>query len=219
MSDENWVEVGTATTNRIPNSSVDIFLDFDAPPICPNMTDAEFRKSVLKLTSEANAMVQKRLGELSRWASVDKQRVQTWFGVSDDATKARLIEGLTKLSKVLSRLAPKNFIRSSLETDNATGCAPNLKNLTGEVAHVCGPDTATHTISISPNFCALPERSAGKLDSKQLTIVHEATHFYDTFGSKDHAYTQFNTRRLAQSDPELAISNADSIAWYVLCTD
>jgi len=219
MADENWVEVGTATTNRIPDSTVDIYVDLNAPPICPNMTDAEFRKSVLKLTADANAMVQRRLSELSRWAVIDKERVQIWFGASDESTKVRLIDGLTKLGKVLSKLAPKNFIRSSLDTDRATGCTPNLKNLAGEVAHVCGPDTATHPISISPNFCTLPERSAGKLDSKQLTIVHEATHFYDTFGSFDHAYTQFNARRLAQSNPELAIANADSLAWYVLCTD
>jgi peptidyl-Lys metalloendopeptidase len=110
MADENWVEVGTATTNRIPDSTVDIYVDLNAPPICPNMTDAEFRKSVLKLTADANAMVQRRLSELSRWAVIDKERVQIWFGASDESTKVRLIDGLTKLGKVLSKLAPKNFI-------------------------------------------------------------------------------------------------------------
>ncbi|WP_423919755.1 M35 family metallo-endopeptidase [Caballeronia sp.] len=183
------------------------------------MTDAEFRKSVLKLTVDANATVQRRLTELTRWAPIDRERVQTWFGTNDEATRASLIQGLGRLSKVLVGLAPKNFIRSSPDTDLATGCTPNLKNLSGEVAHVCAPDTATHTISISPNFCQLPDRSAGRLDSKQLTIVHEASHFHDTFGSLDHAYTQYNTRRLAQSNPERAIAKADSIAWYVLCTD
>jgi peptidyl-Lys metalloendopeptidase len=87
MPEGNWVEVGTAITNRRPGSNVDIFLDLNAPPICPNMTDAEFRKSVLKLTADANAMVQRRLGELSRWAVIDKERVKTWFGASANQPK------------------------------------------------------------------------------------------------------------------------------------
>jgi hypothetical protein len=41
---------------------------------------------------------------------IDKERVQIWFGASDESTKVRLIDGLTKLGKVLSKLAPKNFI-------------------------------------------------------------------------------------------------------------
>jgi hypothetical protein len=219
MPDGTWIEVGTATTNRTPDSNVDIFLDLDAPPICPNMTDAEFRNKVMRLTTEANEQVQTRLAGLRRWSNADRDRVKTWFGTSDDATKTELVGGLTRLSTVLAGLKPTNFVRSDSTADKATGCAPNLKNLSGEVAHVCAPDTATHTISISLNFCNLPDRSAGRLDSKQLTIVHEASHFYDTFKSIDHAYTQYNTRRLAQTNPELAIANADSIAWYVLCAD
>ncbi|WP_260463903.1 M35 family metallo-endopeptidase [Burkholderia sp. Bp8963] len=98
---------------------------------------------------------------------------------------------------------------------------PNTKNLAGEVAHVCGPDTATHTISINPKFCELPERSAGTLDSMQQTIVHECTHFTDTFGSLDYknTYGQFLSRRLAKNEPEMAIRNADNIAWYILYVD
>ncbi|WP_224009177.1 M35 family metallo-endopeptidase [Paraburkholderia tropica] len=105
--------------------------------------------------------------------------------------------------------------------DRATGCVPNRKNITGEVAHVCRPDTATHTIAIQERFCTLDNKSAATMDSKQLTIVHECTHFIDTFGSVDYnnTYGQFLSKRLAQSEPKMAIQNADNISWYILCVD
>lgn len=117
-------------------------------------------------------------------------------------------------------LEPKNFIRPDPEKERVLGCVPN-SDTRGEVAHVCGPDTATHTIAITRNFCDLPETTAGTLSSMQLTIVHECTHFYDTFGALDYKNT-YGPRlclQLAQSEPDMAIKNADNIAFYVLASD
>lgn len=53
-------------------------------------------------------------------------------------------------------------------------------------------------------------------ESKLATIIHEATHFTDTFGSSDHMYG-FNSymQVWARDHTDLAITNADSIALYI----
>lgn len=185
------------------------------------MTDAEFRKKVLTLRDEAVTVIERRMHELYAWKEPAQASVAEWFGIADEVTRATLIAGLAALVTVMNKLTAKNFVRSDPELDRALGCTPNTKNLTGEVAHVCGPDTATHTVSIDPKFCELPDRGAGTLASMQLTTVHECTHFTDTFGSLDYksTYGQLLGRRLAKEAPNMAIKNADNIAWYILCTD
>jgi hypothetical protein len=219
MPNSDYVDVATVTTNTTPDSNVDVFLSMDGEPICPNMTDAEFRATVMRLRDDAVRLISLRISELVTWAPVTQTRLVEWFGPSAPATRQSVMIGLSAVNAALARLTPKNFVRSSPGTDKATGCTPATKNLDREVAHVCGPGTATHTISISPLFCTLPDRSRSTKDSKTLTIVHEATHFLDTIGTFDHAYGQFLSRRLAKESPERALKDADSFAWYVCSVD
>jgi len=51
-------------------------------------------------------------------------------------------------------------------------------------------------------------------DSKLLTLIHEVTHFDDTFSSFDTWYGTKNARDHAE-DPRSRV-NADSIAGYIL---
>ncbi|MBN3816315.1 hypothetical protein G3N57_06645 [Paraburkholderia sp. Se-20369] len=218
QDDGEWIHVGSGETNPVSGSRVVVPLSLNGPPICPNMSDAEFRRLVLGLRDEAVAITKQRIVELMRWTPDIQFRVAEWFGSTDSTIKNRLISGLGALVTVMSNLTAKNFVRPGSDADLATGCMPNMKGLDGEVAHVCRPDTATHTIAININFCSLPDRSAGNLSSKQLTIVHECSHFIDTFGSEDYpgGYGRSACGRLAKEHPELAITNADSIAWFVL---
>ncbi|RQS02802.1 hypothetical protein DIE07_33640 [Burkholderia sp. Bp9002] len=218
QENDEWIHVGNGESNTVPGSKVVVPLSLNGPPICPNMTDAEFRKLVLGLRDEAVVIVRQRIAELVRWTPDIQARVVEWFGSSGSTIRTRLILGLEALVTVMSNLTGKNFVRPGSDADLATGCLPNMKSLDGEVAHVCRPDTATHTIAININFCSLPDRSASNLSSKQLTIVHECSHFMDTFGAEDYpgAYGRWACRRLAKEQPEQAISNADSIAWFVL---
>ncbi|MBR7943503.1 M35 family metallo-endopeptidase [Burkholderia cenocepacia] len=213
-----WIHVGKGESNTVRGSKVVIPLSLNGPPICPNMTDAEFRKLVLGLRDEAVVITKQRIAELARWTPDIQARVAVWFGSPDNAIRTRLTAGLRALVTVMSDLTAKNFVRPGSDADLATGCLPNMKDLDGEVAHVCRPDTATHTIAINIHFCSLPDRSASNLSSKQLTIVHECSHFIDTFGSEDYpnAYGRWACERLAKEHPEQAIGNADSIAWFVL---
>src|SRR5471032_3331311 len=108
MPEENWVEVGRATTNRIPDSNVDIFLDLDGPPICPNMTDAEFRETVVTLAKKAVMLTDRRINELSVWNTEAQDRVESHFGRKDATTREYLVSRLPKLRDVLDGLGPKN---------------------------------------------------------------------------------------------------------------
>ncbi|QIE25473.1 Lysine-specific metallo-endopeptidase [Caballeronia sp. SBC1] len=216
MPEENWVEVGTATTNRIPDSNVDIFLDLDAPPICPNMTDAEFRRKVIVLTKKAVSLVDKRMKEVGAWDVKAQERVSDHFGTKDEAVRQRLIACLPRLRKVLDDLGPKNFVRTSEDLIRHLGCMPSNKNVSNELASVCGPNTATHTICIAPKFCTTREYDMYG-DSQLATIVHEASHFHDTFSSEDVIYTMTSYQKMwAKEHPDRAINNADNIAGYIV---
>ncbi|WP_423382617.1 M35 family metallo-endopeptidase [Burkholderia sp. LMG 32019] len=214
---EEWFLVHSgAVTNTNPGSMVEVKID--TTPICKNMKDSEFRKLVLSLRDDAVKVIHQRIGELNAWQPPAQERVKTWFGTADETTRQTLMAGLAALIKIMNDLTGVNFVRPNSYMDKATGCLPNRKNLDGEMAHVCGPDTATHTIAIDEGFCTLPDKSAATLSSKQLTIVHECTHFLDTFGSVDYNnnYGQFLGKLLAKNEPSMAIKNADNIAWHIL---
>lgn len=211
----DYVEVATAYSNTNEESNVDVFLSLDGPPICPNMTDAAFREIALKLTRRAVTLTDKRLRELGQWNQPARARLADWFGNDNAATRERAAVGLQSLKHVLSDMGPTNFLRSSPELDRHLGCLPQLKNVKDEVAHVCAPNTSTHTICISPKFCTLPAVHMFN-ESKLATIIHEATHFEDTFASLDNMYG-FNSymRKWAYDNQSKAINNADSIALYI----
>ena len=76
MPQEDWVEVGTATTNRTPISNVDIFLDLDKPAICSNMTNKEFRDSFLRSQAEAVGLIQTRITKLAKWDGSEQARAK-----------------------------------------------------------------------------------------------------------------------------------------------
>jgi hypothetical protein len=211
---EEWFEVHSgAVTNTNPGSMVDVVIN--TTPICPNMSNAEFRAQVMTLRDDAVVLIDKRITALRSWNAQEQARVSNWFGIRDDATRDLLIKGFTAVNKVMRDLKPTNFVRQSPKLDRVLGCVPHPVS-SGSAAHVCAPDTATHTISIHEIFCEMRDWSSGG-DSKLSTIIHECTHFTDTFGSKDWKYTI--TRFLpiwGQQNPKQAINNADSLAGYIV---
>lgn len=218
MAEQEFFYLGTVVTNTIEDSTHEFFVDLD--PICENMSNADFRKKILRLRDDAVVIVERRIKELTAWSQSAQARMKVWIGSTDADTRSNLIHKLDALASVMKGLEPKNFIRPDPEKERVLGCVPNA-NTRGEVAHVCGPDTATHTIAIARNFCDLPETTAGTLSSMQLTIVHECTHFHDTFAALDdkNTYGPRLSLQLAQSEPEMAIRNADNIAFYVLASE
>ncbi|MGZ2744036.1 M35 family metallo-endopeptidase [Burkholderia stagnalis] len=201
-----------AVTNTNPGSMVEVTVNTEQ--ICPNMTNKEFREMVLSKRDRAIPLVEARIKDLQRWSEADKARVQQWFGRSDEVTRATLISGLTAIIRVLKELTGFNFTRWDSGRNKYIGCVPN-PNTSGVVASVCSPDTATHTIAIHSDFCSMRDFSWEK-DSVVSTLIHEASHFSDTMETKDHRYFMDKCLTLGAENPDQAISNADSIAGYVI---
>lgn len=118
MADSDYVTVHEgAVTNTTPESKVYVDLALNGAPICENMTDAEFRKRVLRLRDIAVRLIDKRLDELAARSNQAQINMSNWFGRSDAATRDHLMTSLPALKLVLSDLQPKNFLRASPQLD------------------------------------------------------------------------------------------------------
>lgn len=193
---------------------------------CPNMTNKEFATSTLKLRDMAiDYITKRRLPELERWDKEAQARVTMWFGIADEDTREHLRKGLAACVRVLQGLEAKNFVRFTAGGKLVT-CV--LDNGVGTVAAVCKPDTATHTIAFALPYCEFEfdnrvifgTEKVRDGDSKLLTLIHEVTHFDDTFSSNDTWYGTLKSRNQVNSQNLAALRvNADSIAAYILGVD
>jgi hypothetical protein len=194
--------------------------------ICPNMTNKEFATSTLKLRDMAvDYITKKRLPELERWDEEAQARVKMWFGIADEGTREHLRKGLAACVRVLRGLQAKNFVRFTAGGKLVT-CV--MDNGVGTVAAACKPDTATHTIAFALPYCEFEldnrvifgTEKVRDGDSKLLTLIHEVTHFDDTFSSNDTWYGTLKSRNQVNSQNLAALRvNADSIAAYILGVD
>lgn len=190
--------------------------------ICPNMTNKEFATLAMKLRDMAvDYITKKRLPELERWDKEAQARVKAWFAVADQSTREYLLHGLDACVRVLKNLEPKNFVRF-VEGGKLATCV--MGSVRGTDAAACKTDIATHTIAIGLPFCGYMDNrvnfDTGEAidgDSQLLVLIHEVTHFNDTFGSNDRWYGTIDSRRNVKSENQTALLvNADSIAAYIL---
>ncbi|WP_432729677.1 M35 family metallo-endopeptidase [Variovorax sp. W6] len=188
--------------------------------ICSNMTNREFAVLVIKLRDMAvDYIVKRRLPELARWDKEAQARATEWFGTADQSIREHLQKGLAACALVLQELEPKNFIRY-IEGGKIATCV--LASMNGAAAAVCKPDTATRTIAIAPIFCNFEFDNKTNFDtgavmdgdSRLLALVHEVTHFDDTFSSNDTWYGTTRSREHAKD--ARSRFNADSLASYIL---
>lgn len=213
---EEWFEVHSgAVTNTNPRSMV--YVSIDTTPICPNMTDNEFREMARRLLKWATSAVDRRLADLRRNDGATKERMQYWFNRSEEATRQYLIGGFVRHSSALKSLTPTSLVRSDPNLDRMLGCVPNLKNVDREAAHVCGPNTERRLVSIGMKFCdGLRDQNMYR-DSRLSTLIHEVTHFTDTFGSSDARYgLDPVAAEWGRNNPDQALRNADTLAGYVI---
>jgi uncharacterized Zn-binding protein involved in type VI secretion len=191
--------------------------------ICPNMTNKAFATLVMELRDTALGYItERRLPELERWDKEARARVATWFGTADGEIREYLHRGLTECARVLRELEPRNFVRF-VEGGKLATCV--MGSALGTVAAVCKSDTASHTIAINIDFCTLAKTTAlhgmdviADGDSQLLALIHEVTHFNDTFGSDDPWYgTRKSRAQAAKPGKQTEVrTTADNIAAYVL---
>ncbi|MEJ8810246.1 M35 family metallo-endopeptidase [Variovorax ureilyticus] len=188
----------------------------DDEDICPNMSNEQFVELILKLRDKAVELISQRVRDLERWGSPEKQRVKTWFGASDGELRQYLSNGLKACIRVLEGLTGDNFVRYSESAMRNVGCTPSgNQSGAGLAAEVCGPDLKTRTIGIGLEFCTLPDISFS-IDSKLGTLIHEVTHFVDTFSSVDTVYHMREALKWMPENPSKARTNVDSITGYVM---
>jgi len=217
-TDENkeWFLVHSgAITNTNPGSMVHVSID--TTPICPNMSDNEFRTMARQLIKWAIILVERRISDLTRYDDATKERMRYWFNRSDVDARHYLIGGFTRHLSVLKSLSPSQLVRSDPNLDRILGCVPNMKDLDREAAHVCGPNTERRLISIGMKFCNGLRNQNMFGDSRLSTLIHEVTHFTDTFGSSDPRYGLDPTAAAwARENSDLALKNADTLTGFVI---
>jgi hypothetical protein len=219
MPEQNWEVVGTATTNRTPDSNVDIYLDLDKPPICQNMTNREFRRVIMKVRNAAVILLKQRIEAFSKWDVKERERATYYFGRADEEIRSTLAMGLPRLLSALQELVPEKIVRWDDALNKSLSCSLTADSGQNR-ASVCKPDSATRVIAIYSSFCTDPD---GKLwnTSKVKTLIHECTHYTDTFNSDDLMYGDKDTGMhiFASGNADKAIRNADSITGYIATFD
>ena len=195
--------------------------------ICPNMTNAMFAQEILQVRSSAVQLLTERMAALDRWNEPAQQNVRMWFGDSTQEIRAYLQKGLLACRRVLEQLQASNFVRYAEGSNEALGCTFPSNANKGIVAAVCKPDVRTHTIAITFQFCELPQNKTWHGtssilfgDTQLLTLVHEVTHFDDTFSSRDTWFGSKNSfSRVGIAKTDGLLMNADSLASYMLGID
>ncbi|QIE22680.1 M35 family metallo-endopeptidase [Caballeronia sp. SBC2] len=219
MSEDNWVEVGTATTNRTPDSNVDIFLDLDKPPICHNMTNQEFRRVIMKVRDAAVTLVKDRIAAQSKWDVKERERATYYFGRADEEIRSTLARGLPKLLSALQELVPEKIVRWDDALNKSLSCSITPDSGQNR-ASVCKPDSEKRVIAIYSSFCTDSNGWLWRF-SKVKTLIHECTHYTDTFNSDDVIYADsaIGAHIFALNNADKAIRNADSITGYIATFD
>lgn len=182
------------------------------------MSNNAFRKLIVRLRDAAVTLIQERIRGVEGWAPEEQQRIQTWFGRSDEAVRTRLRTGLPKLLRVMQELKPENVIRWDEQKQRNITCTVFPDNGITDAA-ICKPDSDRRIIAIYPHFCSLPDVRLST-NCKLKVLIHECTHYVDTFDSNDEVYG-FGTglKYWAQENGDIAIHNADSLACYIAFFD
>ncbi|NUY30110.1 hypothetical protein F0160_06200 [Paraburkholderia sp. JPY303] len=213
-----WVTLDdTAFTNTIPGSNRDVTIN--TVPICSNMTNKEFRRQAMRARDIGVELIKKRIAGLARWDTREQDRVTTFFASADVHAKKVLCEGLPRLLAAMQELEPEKIVRWDSEINRYLSCAITPDSGVNHAA-VCKPDSEKRVIAIYSKFCGSPFAQLWGI-CKVKTIIHECTHFTDTFDSQDHMYldSEAGAMIFAKNKPHQAISNADSIAGYIATFD
>lgn len=209
---EEFFPVHTSMTNTVEDSSVDVYVN--TTRICSNMSNAEFRALVIKLRDEAVRLIDLRMIGLATVWTRERDRVQTWFGKADEETRQTLLHGLPRLQVAMKELQPQKIVRFDDDLNIHLSCTPAPVD-PNVAASVCKPDSSKRIVAIYPSFCTLPDTSSTK-DSKLKTLIHECTHYIDTFDSADAMYGSGTGLSIwAQRMPDRTVNNADNIACYI----
>lgn len=216
--DTEWVTVhDSAMTNTDPDSMVNVTIN--TTPICHNMTNKQFAEIVMRARDAAITLIKDRIGAVARWDANEQARAKTYFGHADGEIRSTLTIGLPRLLAAMQELVPEKIVRWDSGLSRSLSCAVVPDSHFNRAA-VCKPDSEKRVIAIYSKFC---DDSLGELfhAAKVKVLIHECTHYTDTFNSEDIIYgdTESGMRMFAMQNPDCAIRNADSITGYIATFD
>lgn len=143
--------------------------------------------------------------ELSKWDKKGQENFKRSFGTTDDAARSLIGTRIDKMLKLNQSMTLKNFMPAAPEN-----------NKEGLFAYVY-PTDENHTIYLGDQFW---KSSSSGTDSTAGTLAHEMSHFIDIGGTKDGfpkpaIYGVTSSRKLAETNSELALKHADSFQYYL----
>ncbi|NML30789.1 M35 family metallo-endopeptidase [Paraburkholderia antibiotica] len=216
-ADEWFLVHSGAVTNTTPGSMVDVIIN--TTRICPNMSNNEFRKEVMRARDAGVLLIKERIAAVARWDAKEQDRAKIYFAHADEGIRSILATGLPRLLAAMQELVPEKIVRFDGELNRSLTCSVVPDRGVNHAA-VCKPDSEKRVIAIYSKFCSI---SHGELfhECKIKTLIHECTHFTDTFNSIDEVYTDTESGAMffAKHNPDLAIRNADNITGYIATFD
>lgn len=126
-----------------------------------------------------------------------KKQLVVWFGIPGDGS----------YQKVRNTLAKASSFFSGATFRCVAGSSPRKQDVYAFV----NPGIP-FTLALGSLFFDAQEIG---YDSRLGVIIHEFTHFYLAGNTEDEAYGQDNAKRLAISNPEKAMKNADNYEYLV----
>ncbi|MBB5422163.1 hypothetical protein HDG40_000304 [Paraburkholderia sp. JPY158] len=214
---EEWTEVGTAITNTTPGSISNVVIN--TTRICPNMSNNEFRKEVMRARDAGASLIKERIAAVARWDATEQDRAKIYFARADEEIRSTLAAGLPRLLAAMQELVPEKIVRWDSELNRSLTCSPKPDH-GDNAAAVCKPDSQKRVIAIYSKFCSFKLGALWR-ECKIKTLIHECTHFTDTFDSLDRVYadTEAGLKTYAENHPDEAIRNADNITGYIATFD
>ncbi|AOI60707.1 M35 family metallo-endopeptidase [Burkholderia diffusa] len=207
----------TATTNTTPGSKV--YVDLNTTPICPNMSNEQFAETVMRARDAAVVLIKDRIAAVAQWDASEQARATTYFGRADAVIRSTLSSCLPRLLAAMQELVPAKIVRWDSQVNRNLTCTIVPDDGRNHAA-VCKPDSHNRLIAVYSKFCS---DSFGELyhACKIKVLIHECTHYTDTFDSDDVMYgdTEIGMKIFAMQNPNRAITNADSITGYVATFD
>jgi len=166
-------------------------------PLAFNSCTVQQQGEIAQASTIAESLTATALSDLQNLPVSDRvssPRYTTWFG---EYTEARF------------NTVTSNYDAIDRAFDNANlqfncGC-----NEPGVYAFVY--PALPYSVTLCPAFWSAPLNG---LNSKAGTIIHEISHFTIVAGTDDHAYQVGATQRLARTNPDLAIDNADNMEYF-----
>ena len=156
---------------------------------------------VKKTIADSIVLLEKRLELLKRDDPGTLADFDKWFGYIDEKRKLVIVNRIKKQIVFFKTLGINYFSRIALAIHYRT-----------VVAQVHAWDKHSYTIYLGHRFWNDDEL---KKDTREIVLIHEVSHFEDLGKTIDYGYDDSECEKYAKANPNKALYNADSYAFFI----